>query len=316
MTEMEWWDGLLRGDAFLASLEHARVIVLGHARQAAAATRLLRQAGADVRVEPMFTRADLSGVNLVVVTAGGAVDSPAVAAARAAGVTVLGELDLGWCATEADTLAIVGPGADGAVRFAAAVLGRQGREVVSAGENETGLADWPVAFSPDGLILVAPSRAELATVQIFRPRVAVVMPGAGLMPKAALFANQTPRDCLVLDAEDADARRLAHEARASVLWCSVAGALDHGVYVAGGRIASRLNGHVEEICPVAGLSTAVLPAALAAVACALWVGMAPDAIGATLAAGRLLTPAVARRIAGSRSKVDVWTGRGAALATT
>ena len=316
MTEFEWWDGLLRGEAFLASLKHARVAVIGLARQTAAATRLLREAGADVRVEPTFTRADLTGVNLVVVTAGGAIDSPAVSAARAAGVTVLGELDLGWCATEADTLAIVGPGAPGAVRFAAAVLARQGREVVSAGTEETGLADWPVAFSPDGLILVAPSRAELATAQMFRPRVAVVMAGAALTPKAPLFRTQTPRDCLVLDAEDADARRLAHEARATVLWCSVAGALDHGVYVTRGRIAARLNGHVEEICPVAGLPTSVLPAALSAVACALWAGMAPEAIGAALAAGRLLTSTVARRMTAERAPIDLWTARGAALATT
>jgi UDP-N-acetylmuramoylalanine--D-glutamate ligase len=316
MRQVEWWDGLLRGEAFLASLKHARVVVVGLARQTAAATRLLREAGAEVRVEPAFTRADLTGVNLVVVTAGAAVDSPAVSAARAAGVTVLGELDLGWCATEADTLAVVGPGAPGAVRLAAAVLARQNREVVSAGTEEAGLGDWPVGVSPDGLILVSPSRAELATAQLFRPRVAVVMAGAGLAAKAALFANQTRRDCVVLDAEDADARRLAHETRAHVLWCSVAGALDHGVYATRGRIAARLNGHVEDISPVAGLPASILPAALAAVACALWAGMAPEAIGAALSAGRVLTPTVARRMTGGRAPLDLWTARGAALATT
>jgi hypothetical protein len=35
-----------------------------------------------------------------------------------------------------------------------------------------------------------------------------------------------------------------------------------------------------------GLPRGVLPAALAAVTCALWAGMAPDVIGAALAEGR------------------------------
>jgi UDP-N-acetylmuramoylalanine-D-glutamate ligase len=141
--------------------------------------------------------------------------------------------------------------------------------------------------------------------------VAVIVAGARAAPIHAVLARQTPRDCVVLDTDDADARALARQARARVLWCSAIGALDHGIYIARGRIAARLNGHVEEICPVSGLSRGVLPAVLAAVACALWAGMAPDAIGEALSPGR---PTVAVRpvVNGPAAivpPVDLWTRR-------
>jgi len=316
MTQLELVDGVLRGEAFLASLKGARVVVLGLARQTGAAARLLHGAGARVRVEPVFSDADLTGEDLIVVTAAAALQTPAVIQARGRGVPILGELDLGWCATEAETLAIAGGAAAGpALRLAGAVLARQGRAILTAGGEEPELAASAAGFSSDGLVLAAPSPAQLATIQVFRPRVAVVL--AASADLAPLLVHQTPRDLVVLDADDGDARALARHARARVLWCSMAGALDHGVYIARGRIAARLNGHVEEICPVAGLSRTVLPAALAAVACALWAGMAPDAIGEALVPGRVAAPVrpVLNGAAALVAPVDLWTRRTAALAT-
>jgi len=309
MTQLELVDGALRGEAFLAALKDARVTVVGLARQTTTAARLLHGAGARIRVEPVFTRADLTTEHLVVVTAAAALDSPAVAGARAAGVLVLGELDLGWCATEAEALAVAdGPAAGVVVRFARAILAHQGRPVLAAGGAEPELVACAPGFSPDGLLLVEPSPAQLATAQCFRPRVAVVVAGSRAQDLDRLLAHQTPRDCVVLDADDADARTLAGAARARVLWCSATGALDHGVYIARGRIAARLNRRVEEICPVAGLSRGLLPAALAAVACALWAGMAPDAIGDALAPGRLAAAVrpVVNGPAALAPPVDLW----------
>ena len=316
MTQLELADGVLRGEAFLASLKGARVVVVGLARHTSGAARLLHAAGARVRVEPVFSDADLAGEQLVVVTAAAALQASAVVSARARGVPVLGELDLAWCATEAETLALPGgPGSAPALRLASAVLARQGRPILTAGGDEADLATSVVGFSSDGLMLVAPSPAQLATIQVFRPRVAVALAAAPEL--ATLLVNQTPRDLVVLDADDDDARALARHARARVLWCSVAGALDHGVYIARGRIAARLNGHVEEICPVAGLPRTVLPATLAAVACALWAGMAPDAIGEALVPGRVAAPVrpVMNGAAALVAPVDLWTRRTAAVAT-
>ena len=292
MSTLELVNGMLRGEAFLAWLSARRVTVVGLARQTSTAARLLHGAGARVRVEPVFTSADLTREDVIVITAAAAMASPTVAAARAAGVTVLGELDLGWCATEADALAIAGgAGTSAAVRYTHAILARQGRPVLSAGGGDAELLACAPGFGGDGLVLVEPSAGQLATAQVFRPRVAVVVSPAGVRHVDALLANQTSRDCLVLDADDLEAVALARRAQASVLWCSSSGPLEHGVYIAGGRIAARLNGQVEEIGPVPSVTDGVLRAALGAVACALWVGMAPEAIGDALSSGRAAAPA-------------------------
>ena len=325
MTQLELVDGVLRGETFLAALKGARVTVIGLARQTCAAASLLHEAGARVRVEPVFTDADLTGEDLVVVTAAAAVEAPAVIAARARGVRILGELDLGWCATEAETLAFVGgSGASTAVRLVGAVLARHGRAILTAGGDHPNLSESARGFSADGLILVALSAAQIATAQLFRPRVLVVLPepedrASDILPVrpdlAALLALLTPRDLII--AESDHARALGKQARARVLSCSEAGALDHGVYVERGRIAARLNGHVEEICPVEGLPRAVIPAALAAAACALWAGMAPGAIGDVLSGGRLapVVHPVMSDAAALVAPIDLWTRRTAALVT-
>src|SRR5207244_6907386 len=95
------------------------------------------------------------------------------------------------------------------------------------------------------------SDLQLSAMQVFRPRVAVILRGA---PPIAvrLVRHQTGRDCLVVT-DDPALRALAGVSRARVVWLSPEHALDHGVYVAFSRIAARLNGRVEEICPVDGI---------------------------------------------------------------
>ena len=293
MTQQELVDGATRGEAFLAALKGMRVAVISLGRQTTAAARLLHGAGARVRLEPVFTTADLTGEDLVVVTTAAALESSAVIKAREAGVAVVGELDLAWCVTEADVLAIAGAGAGTAVRFARGILARQSRPVVTADSADFGPLATAPGVGPAGLVLVEPSPAQLATAQCFRPWVSVVLSGFGT-PDAvrSLTAHQTSRDCLVLDADDAETRPLARQTVGRVVWFSASGPVDRRepwgphVYIERDRIAACLNGHVEDICPTVGLPRGVLPAALAAVTCALWTGMAPDVIGAALAEGR------------------------------
>src|SRR5258706_16120290 len=86
MTQLELVDGVVRGAGFLESLAGRTTTVVGLAREAAAAARLLHGAGARVRVEPVATQADLTGDALVVVTVATAPRVPAGVAARGAGL--------------------------------------------------------------------------------------------------------------------------------------------------------------------------------------------------------------------------------------
>ena len=298
MTQLELVDGVVRGSAFLEQLAGHPVTVIGTAREAAAAVKTLQAAGALVRVEPVTTRADLTGETLIVVTVATALRASAVVAARDAGVSVLGDLDVAWLASGAEAFAVAG-GADAtrATELAATLLSVHDRSVVGFGD------DVARGAREGDVLIVQPSIDQLSAMQVFRPRVVVLLRGAEPLA-VRLFTHQTPGDCLVVP-DDPGVSALTRVSRARVVWLSTERALDHGVYVARGRIAARLNGHVEEICPVTGVPASELEPTLAAVACALWAGLDPEVIAETLvkrftaersAVDPLVTPIVVGRV--------------------
>jgi UDP-N-acetylmuramoylalanine--D-glutamate ligase len=287
MTQLDLVDPVTRGASFLDALAGRPVTVVGFAREAAAALRRLHAAGAHVRrMEPADPYTALTGEGLVVVTTAAALRAYGVATARAAGVRVLSELDLAWCATEAEAFALAGgPGAATASRVITTLLAAHGRRARPLAE-----ADVDGADAPADVVLVEPTVDQLAAMQVFRPRVAVLLPGAEpLAPR--LLAQQGERDCLVLSADDPASHAIARAGRAPVVWLSTTRPVDHGVHVTRGRITARLNGQVEDICSAHGIAAEELEPALAGVSCALWMGLAPETVGA--AVRRSLVPDVA-----------------------
>ncbi len=306
-----------RGRTWLEGFAGRRVTVVGLARSGVAAARLLRAAGAEVigtDVKPLAAlgrevaalreagvrllttggEGAFDGAVLVVVSPGVPVDSPQLAPARAAGLPIIGELELGWRAMEADTIAITGTnGKTTTTALTGALLAEQPRPVLVAGNIGTPLAVGALGFPPDGIVVAEVSSFQLETIDTFQPRVAAVLNvtpdhldrhgsfEAYVEAKARIFRNQTPADCAVLNADDPAAAALASRTRARVLWFSRRRPLEHGVFVREGWIAARLNGHVEEICPLVEMQLRGqhnVENALAATACALWFGLGAAAI--------------------------------------
>ena len=173
------------------------------------------------------------------------------------------------------------------------LLRQQARAVLVAGNIGTPFAAHALDFPADGIIVAEVSSFQLATIEAFRPRVAAVLNvtpdhldrhptfEAYVAAKARIFENQTALDCAVLNRDDPVTRGLAARTPAPVIWWSRREPLAHGVFVRDGWIVARLNGHVEAICPLAEIPLRGQHNAenvLAATACALWTGMAPDAI--------------------------------------
>jgi UDP-N-acetylmuramoylalanine--D-glutamate ligase len=294
------------------------VTVVGLARSGVAAARMLQAVGARVSgsdAKPMaqlpeeargLTRlgvrvvandaagTGVAGAELVVVSPGVPLDAPQLARARAAGIPVIGEIELAWRGLEADTIAITGTnGKTTTTALTGALLGEQHRAVLVAGNIGTPLAGHVLTFPPDGIVVCEVSSFQLETTEAFHPRVAVVLNvtpdhldrhrtfEAYLDAKARIFANQTAADCAVLNEDDEATRTLAGRTRADVLWFSRRRTLDHGVFVRDGWIAAKLNGHVETICPLSDVFLRGghnVENVLAATACALWTGLAPEAI--------------------------------------
>ncbi len=319
MNALDEVDMATRGRTYLRSLAGRRVTVLGLAKSGVAAARLLRAVeadvvGADAKPVGVLGRevaalAELgvrlvtgpgdpmeafAGAELVVVSPGVPLDAPALAAVRARQVPIIGELELGWRASEADTIAITGTnGKTTTTALTGSILALQPRPVLVAGNIGTPLAAHALTFPPDGLVVCEVSSFQLETTELFQPRVAVVL---NLTPdhldrhrtfeayadaKALIFANQTSADCAVLNADDEATRALAPRSRAPIVWFSRRRELSHGVFVRDGRIAAKLNGHVEEICPLSEIflrGQHNVENVLAATACALWTGVSPESI--------------------------------------
>jgi UDP-N-acetylmuramoylalanine--D-glutamate ligase len=305
------------------------VTVVGLAKSGVAAARLLAAAGAEVRgtdAKPVASLgreagalategvrlvdgpAALAGAELVVVSPGVPVDGPQLAPARERGVPVIGELELAWRAMEADVIAITGTnGKTTTTALTGALLATQPRPVLVGGNIGTPLAAGALAFPPDGLVVAEVSSFQLETIETFQPRVAAVLNvtpdhldrhrtfAAYRDAKARIFLNQTPADCAVLNFDDEATRALADRTAARVVWFSRQRPLDHGVFVRGDWVVARLNGRVDEICPLSEIRLRGqhnVENVLAATACALWTGLGIDAIRRAIGAFR----AVAHRI--------------------
>jgi UDP-N-acetylmuramoylalanine--D-glutamate ligase len=307
-----------RGADFLASLARRRAVVVGLARSGVAAARLLRASGAEVvavdeKPETALgaSATDLREIgarlvcgpdapvaveplDLVVVSPGVPLTARVPAAARAAGAAVIGELELGWRAMEADTLAITGTnGKTTTTALTGALLAEQVRPVLVAGNIGTPLSAHARTFPPDGLAVTEVSSFQLESTELFHPRVAVVLNlapdhldrhgsfAAYVEAKARIFTHQTEADCAVLNADDEATSALAPRTRARVVWFSRRRLLERGVFVHEGWITARLTDHMEEICPLSDIwlrGGHNVENVLAATACALWTGIAPERI--------------------------------------
>ena len=307
-----------RGPAYRQWLAKQTVAVVGLARSGVAAARLIRRLGGRVLASDSGARESLTpeavqleaagctlfagghpeaafaGAELVVVSPGVPLELPALEAVRARGVPIIGELELGWRVMEADLIAITGTnGKTTTTALTGELAAGTMRPVLVGGNIGTPLCAQALDFPADGLVVAEASSFQLDTTEQLHPRVAAVL---NLTPdhldrhrtferyvdaKAKIFANQTAADCAVLNADDAVTATLASRTQAGVLWFSRVKALERGVFVRDGWVVAKLNGHVEEICPLGEITLRGqhnVENVLAATACALWTGLSPDAI--------------------------------------
>jgi len=315
-----------RGAPYRRWLDGRRVSVVGLGRSGVAAARLIGRLRGRVLASDSRPRASLSAdasrlerdgcrlwtgghpdeafenAELVVVSPGVPLTLPALTPVRARGIPIIGELELGWRVTEADVIAITGTnGKTTTTALTGELLGGQVRPTLVAGNIGTPLSEHALDFPADGIVVAEVSSFQLEGTALFRPRVAAVLNVTpdhldrhGSFPayveaKARIFANQTAADCAVLNADDDAAASLAGRAPGQVLWFSRTTLVDHGVFIRDGWIVAVLNGHVESICPVVDIALRGqhnVENVLAATACALWTGMAPEGIRRGIAAFR------------------------------
>jgi UDP-N-acetylmuramoylalanine--D-glutamate ligase len=240
-------------------LEGKSVVVVGLARSGIAAARFLARRGSAVvatdrkpaaglpeealRLEAEGVRLELGGhraetfarAALVVVSPGVPGDAPELRAARAAGVPVIGELELGVRHIAGPVAAVTGTkGKSTTTAALGAMLRQAGREVRvggNIGEALTGLLEGATAATT---FVLEVSSFQLETTESLRPKVAVFL---NISPdhldrhasfeeyaaaKARIFMNQTAEDYAVVNGDDPEVMARARAGRARLVRFGVA----------------------------------------------------------------------------------------------
>ena len=248
------------------------VIVVGGGRSGLAASRLAVGRGGRVTLidakPELAERGDLEAIgvdlqlgsmppdvpstaDLVVVSPGVPADATPLEAARARGVTVIGELEYAASHLAGPVIAITGSkGKSTTTTLVGRMIEASGQPVLVGGNIGVPLSAQVGAASRDTWHVVETSSFQLETIVRFHPRVAAwlnfspdhldrhVTEGAYERAKARIFENQTSDDWALVPADDEKLRAHAASGRARVV---TFGATDHksaeGVAIDGDVIA-------------------------------------------------------------------------------
>jgi UDP-N-acetylmuramoylalanine--D-glutamate ligase len=213
--------------ALLLAQRDARVTLTeGSAQIDAVAAEQLREEGVALELGGhqlgTFTSADL-----LVLSPGVPLDQPEIVAARAAGVEVIGEIELASRWLTGRIVAITGTkGKSTTTTLTGRMFTAGGLKTLVGGNIGTPLSSQVTASTPETFHIVEVSSFQLETTDTFHPWIAVLLNLSsdhldrhGSMDvysaaKARIFANQTPDDWAVINADDPQTLALARTARA------------------------------------------------------------------------------------------------------
>ena len=300
------------------SVAGQQVVVVGAARSGVAAALLLaarrarvtltdlRPALADSGVEARLKAAGivlelgghraetLHGADLIVLSPGVPVRQPLVAAASAAGVPVVGEIELASRWLSGRLVAVTGTkGKSTTTTLAGRMFQAGGLKAIVGGNIGAPLSSQVEASTPETFHIVEVSSFQLETTHRFHPWIAVLLNfspdhldrHANLeeyaAAKARFFANQDPRDWAVINADDPQALALARLGRAKQFLFAVEASPEEGLVVRAGAIRHRTGQDDFPLIPVSSvrlIGNHLLADVVAAAAVARLAGVSPDAM--------------------------------------
>ena len=292
-----------------------RVVVAGAARSGIAAAELLVRRGAtvtlsDVRsslpesreLEARGIRLELGGhtiqtftsADLVVMSPGVPSRQPAIEAARAAGATVIGELELASRWLPGRVVAITGTkGKSTTTTLAGLMLAAGGLDVLVGGNIGTALSAQVDQSRASSIHVIEASSFQLEAIDTFHPWVAVLLNFSAdhldrhasveeyAAAKGRIFENQIESDWVVLNADDPASLEIAKQVRAQRLMVSASQALADGICIESGTIVRRSASGSVPLVPVRSirlLGRHLVVDVMAAAAVAFLAGVTPEAM--------------------------------------
>jgi UDP-N-acetylmuramoylalanine--D-glutamate ligase len=247
--------------AALLARRGARV-TLSDVRQEVAQAAPLRDLGVAFEfgghVKETFTSADL-----IVMSPGVPPDQPAVAAARAQGVPVVGEIELASRWLDGRIVAVTGTkGKSTTSVLIGRMLEAAGFPVTVGGNIGRPLSAQVEETTPATVHVVETSSFQLEQIETFRPWIAVLLNFSPdhldrhgtveeyARAKARIFENQREDDWAVVNADDPGALDLARATRAQQKRFARHRTLDDGVVLEHDWIVDRLHGSAGRLVPL------------------------------------------------------------------
>ena len=266
------------------------VVVMGAARSGTAAATLLAERGARVtltdlretlpdsrdveRLRDAGVKLELGGhvvqtltaASLIVLSPGVPLSQPALAAARQAGVPVVGEVELAARWLRGRIVAITGTkGKSTTTTLAARMLQAAGISALVGGNIGHPLSAQVSASTPETIHVVEVSSFQLETIETFHPWIAVLLNFSAdhldrhasveeyARAKTRVFENQDERDWMVINADDPAVLALAQAGRARRIQFSNRASLESGIVIGSGAIRFRESGHDETLIPLSAV---------------------------------------------------------------
>lgn len=300
------------------SVRDKRVVVVGAGRSGGPAARLLVTRGARVTLADSAAAIEqeaemrtagiaielgphrpdqFTGADLVVLSPGVDPEQAAIAAARRAGVPVIGEIELASRWLQGRVIAITGTkGKSTTTTLTSRMLQEAGLDAPAGGNLGPALSSQVAASTADTVHVVEVSSFQLEGTDTFHPWIAVLL---NLSPdhldrhptfdayraaKARIFANQTASDWAVINLDDEGARSLAPRGTPTGprrFDFALDAPVTEGVTVEHGTIVRRSGRDVAPLLPVASVQVPgrhILSDVLAAAAVGCLAGVPPAAM--------------------------------------
>lgn len=267
------------------SVSGQQVLVVGAARSGVAAAHLLSRRGARVTLtdrKPQIPEAaelraagvalELGGhvaatfesSDLIVTSPGVPLDLPELAPARAAGVRIIGELELASRWLRGPMVAITGTkGKSTTTTLVGRMLAAAGKRVLVGGNIGYPLSAQVEASTEDTVHVIEASSFQLETTETFRPWIAALLnfspdhldrhpdQASYAAAKVRIFANQGSQEWAVVNADSPEAIEMTQNVRARVITYGVERPAD--VHVGRGFVWQRTSEGDIPLLPIAAI---------------------------------------------------------------
>ncbi len=260
-----------------------KITVAGLARSGVGAANLLVRLGADVTVTDVKPEAEIaeqirrlspkarkvlgshpdelfSGADMVVVSPGMPLFAPPIKKAVLANVPVMGELELAYLYSDSPFIAITGTnGKSTTTTLVGEMLKASGMNVTVGGNLGNALTEEPELLRGRDYIVAEVSSFQLETIKKFRPKISALLNITQdhldryrsmreyAAAKARVYRNQTPKDYLVVNMDDAPAGALAEKAMCRIVPFSRKEYPAGGVFIRDGALVSAMSGAEERV---------------------------------------------------------------------